>query len=199
MSSFILASGSPRRAKLLQGAGYEPEIVLPETRELDTDYLTARELTLFNAHRKALTVALRHPDAVVLGADTVVALGSRILNKPADLEGARRMLRELAGKSHEVVTSVSVIQAAQHRVAYDSVFTVVHFKPLTEDVIEAYLAQINPLDKAGGYAAQLAGSTVIASIEGSFSNVVGLPMEMVSALLSEFGIEPGAPRDDHAA
>ena len=190
MSSLILASGSPRRAKLLQEAGYRLEVIQPDTQELHTDYLTPLELTLFNAHRKALSVALRHPDSIVLGADTLVALGPKFFNKPPDLPSARRMLKELEGKSHEVITSVSVIQASQKRVANESVFTTVNFKPLSEEAIEGYLSRINPLDKAGGYAAQLDASTLIASIEGSFSNVVGLPMETVVPLLSEFGIEP---------
>jgi septum formation protein len=190
VSRFILASGSPRRAQLLREAGYEMEIVAPETRELHTDYLTPRELTLFNAHRKALRVALLHPDATVLGADTLVALGTRVFNKPPDLAAARVMLAELAGKSHEVITSLSVIQAEQRRVANESVLTTVVFKPLTEQMIEDYISQINPLDKAGGYAAQAEGAWIIERMEGSFTNVVGLPMEMAGALLSEFGVRP---------
>jgi septum formation protein len=191
VNRLILASGSPRRAQLLQEAGYRVEIVLPNVQELHTDYLTPRELTLFNAHRKALKIALLRPEAVVLGADTLVALGTKVFNKPADLAAARQMLSELADKSHEVITSVSVIKAEQRRVTNESVLSTVTFKPLSAEIIENYLSQINPLDKAGAYSVQADRSLIIARIEGSFSNVAGLPMEMVAALLSEFGVEPG--------
>jgi nucleoside triphosphate pyrophosphatase len=191
VSRFILASGSPRRTQLLIEAGFHPEIVPPSTTELHTDYLTPRELTLFNAHRKALAVALLHPDAVVLGADTLVALGTKVFGKPAGFAEAREMLLELSGKSHEVITSVSVIHAARGLVVTESVHSTVTFKVLDDAAIERYFQLVHPLDKAGAYAAQIDSTSIIERVDGSFTNVVGLPMEMVTALLREFGIEPG--------
>jgi nucleoside triphosphate pyrophosphatase len=190
VSRFILASGSPRRTQLLIEAGFQPEVVLPSTTELHTDYLTPRELTLFNAHRKALAVALLHPDAVVLGADTLVALGTKVFGKPTDFADAREMLLELSGKSHDVITSVSVIHAALGLVVTESVHSTVTFKVLDDAAIERYFQLVHPLDKAGAYAAQIDSTSIIERVDGSFTNVVGLPMEMVTAILREFGIEP---------
>jgi septum formation protein len=191
VSRFILASASPRRSKLLIEAGFRPEVVSPATAELCTDYLTPRELTVFNAHRKALAVALLHPDAVVLGADTLVALGAKVFGKPASLGAAREILLELSGKSHEVITSVSLIHAARGRVVMESVHSTVTFKPLDDAAVERYFQLVYPLDKAGAYAAQVGSASIIEQVDGSFTNVVGLPMEIVTALLREFGIEPG--------
>ena len=191
MSRFILASGSPRRSKLLIEAGFHPEVVSPGTAELCTDYLTPRELTVFNALRKALAVALLHPDAVVLGADTLVALGTKVFGKPASFAAAKEILLELAGKSHEVITSVSLVHAAGSRVATESIHSTVTFKPLDGPAIDRYFQLVYPLDKAGAYAAQTGSTSIIERVDGSFTNVVGLPMEAVTALLREFGIEPG--------
>lgn len=191
MSRFILASGSPRRTQLLTEAGFHPEVIPPTMTELRVDYLTPRELTQFNARRKASEVAFLHPDAVVLGGDTLVALGTKVFGKPSGLAEAREMLLELSGKSHQVITSVSVIHVARGLAVMESVHSTVSFKALDEVAVERYLQLVQPLDKAGAYAAQIDSSTVIERVDGSFSNVVGLPMETVTALLCQFGIEPG--------
>ncbi len=188
MSRLILASGSPRRIQLLWDAKFEPEVVPAEVEELRCDFLTPTELTLFNAFKKAAAVAIRHPDAVVLGADTLVALGLEVFGKPRDLFEARRMLEKLVGKTHDVITGISLIQVRAGRVITRAVHTTVKIRPLTVTEIDAYLKIAEPLDKAGAYAAQKSPDLIIEQINGSFTNVVGLPMEVVRRLLTSAGI-----------
>jgi septum formation protein len=185
-----LASASPRRAQLLRDAKFAPEIVPADVEELSCDFLTPTELTLLNAYRKATAVAIQHPDAVVLGADTLVALGSEVFGKPRDLVEARRMLEQLVGKTHLVITGISVIQMRVGRVITRAVHTDVKFRLLLATEIEDYLKIAEPLDKAGAYAAQKSPDVIIERIKGSFTNVVGLPMELVLPLLTSFGVEP---------
>src|ERR1700692_4676257 len=111
MSRLILASSSPRRIQLLREAKFDLQVVRPDVPELTCDFLTPSELVRFNARLKAATVAVQYPDAVVLGADTIVALGSEVFGKPRDLDDAARMLRKLAGATHEVITGIALMQA----------------------------------------------------------------------------------------
>jgi len=159
------------------------------TAELVADFLSPRELTLFNARRKAFAVAKRHPESVVLAADTIVALDTKIFGKPKNLEEARSFLEQLSGRTHVVVTGVAIVLHAESRVTYQVAHSEVTFRELTASDLEEYLKRIDPLDKAGAYAAQ-ADSSIIENITGSFSNVVGLPMEMVTESLSRFEILP---------
>ena len=191
MSRLILASASSRRVQLLRDAKFEPEVIPANVEELSCDFLTPTELTLFNAYRKAAAVAIRHPEAVVLGADTLVALGSEVFGKPRDLVEARRMLEKLVGKTHAVITGISVIQGSVGRVITRAVHTNVKFRLLTATEIEDYLKIAEPLDKAGAYAAQKSPEVIIEQINGSFTNIVGLPMELVLPLLVSVGIQPG--------
>ena len=180
----ILASASPRRAELLRGLGLDFNIVTRPTEEAHHEDFTARELCLFNAYRKARAVAKLDPRALVLGADTLVYLGTTLYGKPADLADAHRMLRELAGHTHQVVTGVCLLQLGAHRCRLFAETTNVTFKPLTDAQIKTYLAAIQPLDKAGAYAIQDRGGEIVERINGSFSNVVGLPVERVKRELS---------------
>jgi septum formation protein len=190
MISFILASGSPRRIALLRAAGFDFEIVSPAIEESHSEFLTPIELTLFNAFQKATAVANQHPGGVVLGADTVVALGSEIFGKPADLDDARRMLTRLVGKSHEVITGIALLKASRDQLIIRAVRSRVKFRSLSHLEIEAYLKIAEPLDKAGAYAAQDSPDLIIEKVTGSFSNVVGLPMEIVGPLLASAGVYP---------
>ena len=196
----ILASHSPRRRELLGTAGFSFETVSADvTEKLDVD-LTLRELTLFNARRKAAAVARLHPEAVVLAADTLVALEGEVIGKPRDLDHAAQILRHLSGRVHDVCSAVviSQLRPAHHgesvrwRTRSTSFHEISHvrFHRLSKDKIDNYLAKINPLDKAGAYAAQGFGAEIIAEIHGSFTNVVGLPMEKTIRALRHFGIEP---------
>jgi len=186
----VLASCSPRRVALLSEAGFEFESVPPDVAEkFDVD-LTLRELTMWNAMRKGVPVAREYPDKVVLAADTLVALDDEIIGKPADLEQAAQILRRLSGRTHEVCSAVFICHFAAARSATFHEVSRVRFRRLSSATIENYFAKVNPLDKAGAYAAQGRGAEIIAKIDGSYTNVVGLPMEKTVVALTEFGIQP---------
>lgn len=193
MSRFILASSSPRRIQLLREAKFHPEVVRPEVAELSCDFLTPGELARFNARLKAAAVAALNPDATVLGADTIVALGSEVFGKPRDFDEAGRMLRKLVGKTHEVITGIALIEANLGRgMILRAVCSAVTFRSLSTMEINEYLKTVDPLDKAGAYAAQDSADVIIERIDGSFTNVVGLPMELIRPLLRSVGVCPSS-------
>lgn len=177
--TLILASASPRRAELLRQLGLRFQVVTSEATEFAHEHLTPLELCQLNAHRKARTIAKKFPDALVLAADTLVFLDEEILGKPASLGEAQRMLERLQGHTHQVVTGVVLVQLRAHRERVFAVSTDVRFRALTAKQIRDYLARVNPLDKAGAYALQEHGELIIEEISGSYTNVVGLPMERV--------------------
>ena len=173
---------------MLAEAGYEFEVVSPPVEEVSHHWLTIRELTICNATRKAWSTAQTLPDALVLGADTLVAINDHVLGKPVNLEDAARMLRRLSGRSHEVWTAVCLCYWASRKSENFCVVSRVTFRDLTDRAIQNYLEKIDPLDKAGAYAAQGHGKEIIQRIDGSYSNVVGLPMEETERLLGACGI-----------
>jgi septum formation protein len=183
---FILASASPRRSELLRELGADFRVVTAPTPETHAEYYSPHEIAQLNAYRKARAVAKKHPDDLVLGADTIVCLGARVYGKPRDLADARRMLRELQGRAHEVVTGVCLVRLRNHRQRLLAVSTRVRFRPLDAGQIDRYLGAIEPLDKAGAYAIQDHGEWIVESVGGSFSNVVGLPLESVEAELADW-------------
>ncbi len=189
MPSLVLASSSPRRAALLSEGGFHFEIAKPHVAEKFDAALTLRELTLWNAIRKGMSIAQARPDAVVLAADTLVGLENQIIGKPTDLSEASQMLRRLSGRTHEVCSAVAIYQQTSGRSAVFHDVSRVRFRRLSEATIQDYLAKISPLDKAGAYAAQGSGAEIIVKIDGSFTNVVGLPMEKTVAELTKFGIQ----------
>lgn len=184
----VLASSSPRRQQLLREAGFAFDVVEAGVEEIDDENLTGREAALLNAYRKAMAVAKQTPTSLVLGADTVVCLGERKFGKPSDYREAFQMLRKLQGQTHQVITGVALVGLEMHRVALFAEVTNVTFRPLSRKEIGAYLAKVNPLDKAGAYAIQEHGEMLVAGIEGSYSNVVGLPMERLLAELEKWGL-----------
>jgi septum formation protein len=186
----VLASSSPRRAALLFEGGFKFEIASPHVAEKFDTSLTLRELTLWNAIRKGMSIAQARPDAVVLAADTLVALENQVIGKPTDLSEAALMLRRLSGRTHQVCSAVAIYQQTSGRSAVFHDVSLVRFRRLSDATIESYLAKVGPLDKAGAYAAQGSGAEIIVKIEGSFTNVVGLPMEKTVAALAKFGIPP---------
>ncbi len=181
----ILASNSPRRKELLAELGYTFEIV-PSRFEERAEGLSARETALAFARGKAREVFSRYPGYTVLGADTVVALGGEIFGKPADGADARRMLLKLSGKTHSVFTGVCVCSPKGTRECIAE--TRVEFFPLGEELIERYIQSGLPADKAGAYGIQ-DGFPLVKAVEGSYTNVVGLPTEEVGAILSALGGE----------
>jgi septum formation protein len=185
-SQVILASASPRRAELLKQIVPEFQIMPSDAPEVHDEQLTAWEMAQVNACRKARAVAKKFPDALVLGADTLVYLDrdTRLFGKPANAEEAERMLRELAGRIHAVITGVCLLRLRGHRQRVFADWTDVKFHPLSAQQIKDYLALVNPLDKAGAYAIQEHGDDIVAEIFGSYSNVVGLPLEKLEVELA---------------
>jgi len=188
----ILASASPRRQELLRQIRSDFQVVVSRVTEVQGEHLTSRELVRINAYRKAGAVAKTFPDSLVIGADTVVCLQTRIFGKPLDLTEANWMLEQLKGRTHEVITGVCMIHLRKHRLRVFAESTLVTFRPLTSAQIRNYLSQIDPLDKAGGYAIQEHGDALVETISGSFSNVVGLPLEMLRTELSPWEAPPSA-------
>lgn len=182
----ILASGSPRRADLLRQLGVSFNVKPSEAPEIQHDQFTAREAAQVNAYRKARSVAKKFPDWVVLGADTLVCQGARVFGKPANLDDAYRMLEELEGTEHQVVTAICLMHLRARRQTICSEGTEVRFRPLTAVDIRRYLTQVNPLDKAGAYAIQEHGDWIVEGVRGSYSNVVGLPLERLSQELNRW-------------
>jgi septum formation protein len=180
----ILASASPRRAELLKLLQVRFRILPGAVAEVAHEHLSPLEVCQLNAHRKARAVAKKIPDALVLGADTLVFLDGEILGKPRHLADARRMLQKLQGRAHQVVTGVCLMHLRAHRERIFAVSTDVLFHPLDEKQIRDYLARIHPLDKAGAYALQDSGELIVSEISGSYGNVVGLPVERLKEELA---------------
>src|SRR5881394_263877 len=182
----ILASASPRRAELLRELGVNFRVVPSDAPEARHEQLTARELSQINAYRKARAVAKEIPDALVLGADTLVYLGARTFGKPASLDDAERMISQLQGRTHQVVTGVCLIHLRRFRQKIFAETTEVTFRPLDRKQIRNYLKAIQPLDKAGAYAIQVRSDLIVEKVAGSFSNVVGLPVERLKTELQSW-------------
>lgn len=186
----VLASASPRRKELLAQAGYAFEV---HPADIDEDDFPAgtlpSELALYLARRKAEAIALRYPEHVVLAADTVVAFGDTILNKPRDAADARRMLRLLAGTTHVVITGVAVVHRLANFERSARVMSAVHMRPLTEAEIRAYIESGAWQGKAGGYGIQ-DRDPFVRKVGGDYANIVGLPVKLVTKVLAEAGIRP---------
>ncbi|MEM1157039.1 MAG: Maf family protein [Verrucomicrobiota bacterium] len=178
----ILASSSPRRSHLLREAGILFRAISPDVDELSAETnpeLPPHELAKINARMKAEAVAEQHTGSLVLAADTVVYCSGQILGKPLDPQDAERMLTLLAGNTHEVITAVIWLNHRANSVKEFIGRTWVTFKPLELGQIREYMVQVHVMDKAGSYALQDRGEDIIERIEGSRTNVIGLPMEPV--------------------
>ena len=187
----VLASSSPRRRDLLQAAGFEIIIRPADVEEL-TGGLAPRDLVVSNAEKKALHVAAERRGDLILGADTVVVLDGKILGKPRDRNHASEMLGRLSGRVHEVLTGVCLVRGGTKKVCLFVESTCVLFRSLDEAMIQAYLADIDPLDKAGAYAAQDDRGRLIERIEGSLENVIGLPVARVIEAIGQHFTEESA-------
>lgn len=187
----VLASASPRRRDLLESAGFEV-LVRPSSVEEFSEGLAPRALVLANAEMKAMEVAASTSGDLVLGADTIVVLDGEILGKPRDLAHAAEMLRRLSGRTHEVLTGVCMLRGGTVARCSFVESTCVAFRFLEEGMIGAYLQEINPLDKAGSYAAQEDRGRLIERIEGSMENVIGLPVARVIEAMENHFAEPEA-------
>jgi septum formation protein len=187
MAKLVLASASPRRLELLAQIGIVPDAVDPA--EIDETPLKAElpaSYVLRLARAKATAVAPRHPESFILAADTIVACGRRILGKPEDEKAAHRSLTLLSGRRHRVYGGIAVI-TPDGRVATRGVVSQVAFKRLSESEFASYLATGEWHGKAGSYAIQGRGATLVSWMQGSYSNVVGLPLFEVAQLLTGLG------------
>ncbi len=183
----VLASTSPRRRELLEKAGIIFEVVPSPAEEVHDAAMKPHVLCELNAALKAEAVATVRPDATVIGSDTLVFIDDMPLGKPADMDQARAMLRRLSGRTHQVCTGVCVIRPGGGKETFHDI-TEVTFLELNEAGIDAYVSLANPLDKAGAYGIQEHGELIIAGIQGSFENVMGLPVDKVVAALGGIGL-----------
>lgn len=185
---FILASASPRRRELLGALGVAFDVVVAQVVEDENPLLDPRLMVARNSALKADHVAAKHPDAWVLGADTTVFIDGHALNKPADMDAARAMLRRLSGRTHTVFTGVALRHVGRGVREDLGVASEVEFRALTEVDIDWYLERVHVLDKAGGYGIQDHGERLVAARRGSLSNIIGLPQDEVRELLTRHGV-----------
>lgn len=190
----VLASGSPRRQQLLRELGLEIDVMPADVTEWEEADADPASLVAHNAGLKAHWVAERFPDAPVLAADTTVALDARVMNKPADLDEARAMLRTLSGRTHVVHTGVQLLwNICGDRMSFVET-SEVSFKQLDESTIGAYLARVNVLDKAGAYGIQEGRELIVDSWTGSLHNIMGLPTERLKTTFEQLGWWPDLRR-----
>jgi len=184
----ILASASPRRTELLREAGILHRVLVAAVTEHEDPSTDPAQMVLHNARLKAAAVSRLHPDALVLGSDTTVALGDRALNKPADLAESRAMLRSLSGREHTVHTGVCLLCPTLGIDESHDVTAWVRFRDLSEDDITRYQALVNTLDKAGAYGIQQGKEIIIADFQQPISTIMGLPVEFIKARLASLGV-----------
>ena len=184
----ILASGSPRRMELVKALISEFDQVVPAVDELDFHPKGPGDMVLENALSKAGKVATEFPSCWVIGADTTVAIGNKSFGKPVDIVAARNMLQELSGKSHDVHTGMCLLNQSLQIIKKQVVTSRVTFLDLDDSRIEKYFSTVNPLDKAGAYAIQTNADLIVESFEGSKSNIIGLPVELLKKWLLEVGL-----------
>ena len=203
MTKIILASASPRRAELLRQIGIDFEVQISGVSEEKIAGKDPAKLVEQLARAKALAVAKNRPQeqAVVIAADTVVCVDGMLLGKPKDAQDAKRMLRLLSGRSHQVLTGIAVVALPLGEVLSHVEVTEVFMRPLSAAEINWYIASGEPFDKAGGYGIQGKAAVFVEKIAGCYFNVVGLPLAALWQLLKELNLDltgKGAGRDDSA-
>ena len=186
LSPIILASASPRRRQLLREAGYAFTVVTPDLDEsvFPTEGIATREYAETLALAKAKSVAPKYPDCLVIGADTIADLAGEIIGKPVDADDAERITRKLFRSPHKVITGVAIVRLCDPIELVESDSTTVYPKPMTARQIAEHIHSGTWRDKAGAYAIQETGDEFVERIEGSLTNVMGLPMELVESLLA---------------
>jgi septum formation protein len=191
----ILASGSPRRRELLAELGLPFEVRTAAVDETPQPGETPEALVRRLSREKALAVAVQvAPGSIILAADTIVVLGGQSLGKPANAEEATAMLRALRGRTHRVLTAITLLDTARDVLIADLAATDVTMRDYSEEEIAAYVASGDPFDKAGAYAIQGGAAGFVAAVDGDVDNVVGLPLALVRELLAAAGVEAGISR-----
>ena len=188
MRKIILASASPRRKELLRSIGLKFRIVPSKVEEKPNPRLKPKAQVQFLSLQKAEAIVSKVANAIVIAADTMVVFGEELLGKPRNLEEAKRMLKKLQGKMHTVVTGFTIIDTESGRKVSKSVAVKVFVKKLSNKEIEKYVRRENVLDKAGAYAVQGIGAVIVDKIEGDYSTVVGLPLNLLAKELQKFGV-----------
>ena len=191
LPSLLLASASPRRKELLLKLIPSFRVVSSDAEEFTSHPEGVVKLVQENARIKAEEVASMYSSSWVLGADTVVALGEKVFCKPKSMSEAEEMLLELSGQSHQVHTGLCLIHQQNRYLQCKKDTSTVHFRKLNKEVISEYYDSVNPLDKAGGYAIQTNANLIVEKFEGSHSNVVGLPLELLEPWLREVDLLGG--------
>jgi septum formation protein len=194
MKKIILASTSPRRKEILEMLDLEFEIIPSSFKEDNTLPLAPSVLVCQLALGKAKEVSKRNPDALVIGADTLMSLDGRIIGKPKDQDDARTILNVLSGRVHSVFSGIALVEGQQIQSA--SAESKVYFKKLEASEIEAYLKTNEWQDKAGGYGVQSSGGDLIEKIEGGYLNIVGLPLDLLIEMLKKFGVHAALRKQD---
>lgn len=184
MKKIILASASPRRKELLSTAGLEFEVCVKDVDETVPEGTLPADAAEMTAAKKALASAAEHPDDIVIGADTIVVAGGKILGKPHSKEDAAGMLRMLSGREHTVITGVCIACEGKTEIFHKE--SKVSFYQLTENEIADYVATGEPMDKAGAYGIQGKGSVLVEKIEGDYFNIVGLPVASTVRAIRKF-------------
>jgi septum formation protein len=187
--TIILASASPRRKELLEKLGLKFKVDPSDYPEDLSAELAPRLMAASLSRGKARAVAKKYADSIIIAADTIGVLRGKIIGKPHSAEAARSMLAELSGKSHRVITGLTIIDSASGNSLTRTVETRVYIKPLSLGEISAYVSTGEPLDKAGAYAIQGLGAVIVSKIEGDYYNVMGLPLNVLAECLQEFGIK----------
>ncbi|MBA3065858.1 septum formation protein Maf [bacterium] len=185
----ILASKSPRRAELLKKAGIEFTIETGEYKEEMDLNLPPEKLAETLAFKKAEEISAKHPESIVIGADTIVVTEDEVLGQPPDADSSRRMLEKLSGRPHRVITGFALVCGETLVREVKSVTTKVYFRKLSADEIDAYIKSGEPMGKAGSYAIQGGGASFVEKIEGDYYNVVGLPVGELLGVLSKILME----------
>ena len=178
----ILASQSPRRIELLKTVIKNFRVVPSKINEVCDINLSPEENAILLGREKATWVAKHHPRNLVIGADTMVVLKNKIIGKPTDAENARQILRQLSGQEHKVITGVAVVHS---KIFSAASISHVRIKTLTPNEINSYVESSEPMDKAGAYAIQGEGSFLVESYSGTYSNIIGLPMDLLKDLLQK--------------
>lgn len=189
MKKIILASASPRRRELMKLLGVPFDVVVSDFDESLVTLKDPREFAEELSRKKAEIVAQKFENAVIIGADTVVALGSQILGKPKDEKDAERLLNLLSGTEHSIITGYTVMDVSSGSIATRSVVSKVKLKELTRGEVKAYIVTGEPMDKAGAYAVQEKGGLFVERIDGDFFNIVGLPLKNIREELKKLGIK----------
>lgn len=189
MTRLILASASPRRCYLLRQLGLKFEVIPSEVEEKSSTRLPPEGLTVLFARAKALDVATRLGEGLIIGADTAVVVEGEVLGKPGSPGQAFQMLKTLQGRMHQVVTGLAVVQGRTGVTRTGFRVTRVWFRACTEEQVRSYVATGEPMDKAGAYGIQGRGALLVERIEGCYFNVVGLPLVTLGELLADSGLE----------